>query len=57
MIEVHLYPKDIKRTYCFHTKQFALRFMYAMKSRGYIILDWTCDDPEDNEWLNRRFKL
>lgn len=42
--------------YVLRTKQMALRFMYAMKSKGYFILSWQCDDPLDNEWLNKRFK-
>lgn len=40
----------------FHSKEAALRFMYAMKSKGYFIRGWQCEDPSDNEWLNRRFK-
>ena len=43
-------------TKLFNTKQCALRFMYAMKSKGYIIKGWKCEDPCDNDWLNRRFK-
>ena len=44
------------------TKEFddcvkALRFMYSMKNKGNIIDGWRCDDPEDNEYLGRRFKL
>ena len=40
----------------FHDVKSALRFMYLMKNKGYFILGWQCDDPEDNDWLNRRFK-
>lgn len=56
MIEVHLYPEDLKRSHRFRTKECALRFMYAMRGKGYLVTGWVCDDPEDNEWLNRRFK-
>lgn len=41
----------------FHTAKKALSFMYAMRIKGHFILSWRCDDPCDNEWLNRRFKL
>ena len=41
----------------FHTAKKALSFMYAMRSKGHFILSWRCDDPCDNDWLNRRFKL
>lgn len=40
----------------FKTKQAALRYMYMLKNKGYFITGWRCDDPLDNEWLNRRFK-
>lgn len=41
----------------FEFPQVALRFMYAMRSKNQIIDGWRCDDPRDNEWLSRRFKL
>lgn len=41
----------------FHTKQMALRGMFAMSAKGIIIDSWRCDDPLDNEWLSYRFKL
>ena len=53
MIQVILIDEIIKE---FHNAKSALRFMYAMKSKGYLIMGWRCDDPLDNEWLNRRFK-
>lgn len=53
MIEVYL-GSD---TYHFHNKKSALKFMYKMRNMGYIITGWACDDPYDNEWLNRRFRL
>lgn len=40
----------------FHTKEMALRGMFAMRSKGLIIDGWRCDDYMDNEWLNRRLK-
>lgn len=56
MIEVFILG-DNKYKHQFKTAQMALRFMYSMKSKGYMVQGWSCDDPEDNEWLNRRFKL
>ena len=44
------------KKYKFHDKRSALRFMYTMKSKGYFIIGWTCEDPYDNEWLWIRFK-
>lgn len=41
----------------FHDKKMALRFMYMMDKRGYFISGWSCDNPEDNEWLDKRFKI
>lgn len=41
----------------FTSPQMALRFMYAMRQKDIIIDGWKCDDPLDNEWLNKRFKL
>ena len=40
----------------FQNVKSALRFMYSMRSKGYFITGWQCDDPEENEWLNRRFR-
>lgn len=54
MIQVWIDDWEAKE---FHSKEMALRFMYGMQSRGHLIQGWSCDDPEDNEWLNRRFKL
>ena len=53
MIYVHL-PEN--KVHVFRTKECALRFMYMMRNKGYMILSYSCDDPEDNRWLNRRFK-
>lgn len=52
MIEVFL-GSD---TYTFHNKKSALKFMYMMKNKGFMITGWKCEDPYDNDWLNRRFK-
>ena len=54
MIQVILTDETIKE---FHSAKSALRFMYAMKSKGYLIMGWRCDDSLDNEWLSYRFKL
>lgn len=57
MIEVRTINKDgVLNTTRLHTKEGALRFMYKMKGMGYLIYDYVCDSPWDNEWLNRRFK-
>lgn len=53
MIEVFLLDGTEKE---FHTPYNALRFMYMMRNNGFWISGWQCDDPEDNEWLNKRFK-
>lgn len=57
MIEIRMYPEDVGAVHRFKTKECALRFMYAMRGKGYLILGWTCDDTCDNNWLERRFKL
>lgn len=33
----------------------ALRFLYAT-AKKYIIIGWTCDNPEDNDYLNYKFR-
>ena len=60
MIEVHIYSKSngawvpgVKR---FHSAVKALRGMYAMKRAGISIEGWVCDDPFDNDYLNRKFR-
>lgn len=52
MIEVFL-GTDI---HVFRNKKSALKFMYMMNHKGYIISGWRCEDPYDNEWLDKRFK-
>ena len=49
--------KPIITTREFPYKESALRFMFMIRNKGYIIDGWRCDDPLDNEWLNHRFKL
>lgn len=49
--------KWMRETKEFHSKEMALRAMYAMRAKGIIIDSWRCDDPLDNEWLSYRFKL
>ena len=56
MIQVSIYGKE-ESTHNFYDKKAALRFMYCMRRKGFIILGWSCDDYIDNEWLGRRFKL
>ena len=41
----------------FNSPKTALRFMYAMRGKGYIVMGYRCDDIYDDEWLNRRIKL
>ena len=41
----------------FYTAKKALSFMYTMRNKGHFILGYRCDDPWDNEWLDRRIKL
>lgn len=38
----------------FHDVKKALRFLYAMKGKIFFVT-WACDDPEDNEYLNRKY--
>ena len=56
MITVDVYPKD-KEPF---SKEFddvskALRFMYAMKHKGYIV-NYASWDSDEVEYLYRRFK-
>ena len=55
MIEVFILGDS--KSHQFQTAQMALRFMYAMRTKGYVIHGWSCEDPWDNKWLERRFKL
>lgn len=39
----------------FHDSKKALAFMYTMKKKGFKNFEWITEDPEDNEYLYRRF--
>lgn len=41
-------------THEFHTKENALRFIKSAHRWKIDIIGYSCDDPEDNEWLNMR---
>lgn len=40
----------------FNNKQKAFRFIYAIKRKA-VNIEWSCDDPWDNDWLWRNVKL
>ena len=55
-----LYKKKTTRTYEEGSKEFsdpvqALRFMYYMANHGGLITGYRADDPDDYEYLKRRF--
>ena len=54
MIQVYILGE--KEPHTFQTPYNALRFMYAMKGKGYLIQGWRCEDPQDHLWIERRFK-
>lgn len=58
MIYVTVWFKDQAQseTKEFHNRITALRFMYGIRRKGHIIINYYADDPEDTEWINRRFK-
>ena len=39
----------------FTDKTKALRFMYATNYK-FFNFEWVCDDPEDNDYLNQKYK-
>ena len=39
----------------FYTKEKALRFLYATCNK-FIIDGWICEDSDDNDYLNSRFR-
>lgn len=39
----------------FNNKLKCLRFLYAIRKKGCNI-EWSCDDPYDNQWLNQNFR-
>ena len=53
----NIFGKWMQVTKEFTNKQQALRGMYALRSKGFIIDCYRCDDPMDTEWLTHRFKL
>ena len=53
----NIFGKWMRVTKEFTNKNQALRGMYALRSKGFIIDCYRCDDPMDNEWLTYRFKL
>ena len=62
MIYVTIVFRTILGKWMTETKEFndkvkALRFMYGVRNKGYIIDHWKCDDPLDHEWLCHRIKL
>lgn len=59
MVSVTVYFSKYDKT---ETKEFAnvktaLRFMYSMRAKGNIVISYSCDDPEDTRFLERRFRL
>lgn len=40
----------------FQTPYNALRFMYMCVHKNFFIMSYRADNPEDNEWINKRFK-
>ena len=61
MIKInYIYKSKIRNAWMEDSKSFndaykALRFLYAIKHKGYIIVSWECDDPEDNYYLTSKF--
>lgn len=47
----------VQETHEFHDPKTALRFMYSMRGKNNQIICYSCDDPFDTDWINRRFKL
>lgn len=47
-----LFSRDKKS---FGRKEDALKFLYAMKGKIYNIT-WTCEDPEDNNYLWKKYR-
>ena len=59
MVSVTVYFSRYDKT---DTKEFnnvktALRFMYSMQAKGNIVISYSCDDPLDTRFLERRFRL
>ena len=49
--------KWIQETKVYANKLLALRAIYALREKGFIIEGYRCDDYSDAEWLNGRVKL
>lgn len=56
MITIYYLYKSKEMFNQFDSRIKALRFLYGIKKRGYVILGWFCDYDDDAEYLNRRFK-
>lgn len=59
MITINYIYKNVAGKWIAESKTFddvkkALRFMYSTKGR-FFNFEWSCDDPEDNDYLNRKF--
>ena len=54
---IRVFISGDKKEYTFQTPYNALRFMYMMRHKGFIIEGYACDDPYDHRWIERRFKL
>ena len=52
-----LTKKWISETKVYPNKIVALRAIYGLREKGFIIEGYRCDDPTDNSWLNRRVQL
>ena len=62
MIEVSVLFKyktgEVKEeTRKFDNRYSALRFMYGIEHNYHIVTGWKCDNPKDNEYLSKRFRL
>lgn len=62
MIYINVIFKSKNGQFIQETKTFddcikALRFMYGIRRKGHIIDGYKCDDPEESEYLNERFRI
>lgn len=49
--------KWVRETKVYPNKIVALRAIYGLRDKGFIIEGYRCDDPTDSEYLNRRVSL
>lgn len=56
MITIYFHWKGKEESKVFTNRIKALRFLYSIKSKGYFISGWSCEYPDDNDYLNRKFK-